>query len=152
MNWAQEEAKKIIEKYPNKDEYVIASGVSPSGFIHIGNFREIVTTYFVGKELENLGKKVKFILSFDDFDRFRKVPKGMPESYSKYIGMPYTSIPSPFSENKTYAKEMEDRFVSELNRLGINPETISQTEQYKSGRYDDKIKLAIKKEKKYLIF
>lgn len=74
MNWAQEEAKKIIEKYPNKDEYVIASGVSPSGFIHIGNFREIVTTFFVGKELENLGKKVKFILSFDDFDRFRKVP------------------------------------------------------------------------------
>ncbi|MBQ2946616.1 MAG: lysine--tRNA ligase [Bacilli bacterium] len=148
MNWALEEAKKLVEKHPEKEEFVIASGVSPSGFIHIGNFREIVTTFFVGKELENLGKKVRFILSFDDFDRFRKVPKGMPESYSKYIGMPYTSIPSPFSENKTYAKEMEDIFVSELNRLGINPETISQTEQYKSGRYDDKIKLAMEQRKK----
>ena len=147
MNWALEEARKLIEKYPDKEEFVISSGVSPSGFIHIGNFREIVTTFFVGKELENLGKKVRFILSFDDFDRFRKVPNGIPESYSKYIGMPYTSIPSPFNENKTYAKEMEDRFIEELDRLGIYPETISQTEQYKSGRYDDKIKLAMDKRK-----
>lgn len=147
MNWALEEAKKLIEKYPDKEEFVIASGVSPSGFIHIGNFREIVTTFFVGKELENLGKKVRFILSFDDFDRFRKVPNGMPESYSQYIGMPYTSIPSPFSENKTYAQEMEERFIEELSRLDIHPETILQTEQYKSGRYDEKIKLAMKRRK-----
>lgn len=147
MNWALEEAKKLIDKYPNKEEFTIASGVSPSGFIHIGNFREVVTTFFVGKELENLGKKVRFILSFDDFDRFRKVPYGMPENYNKYIGMPYTSIPSPFNENKTYAQEMEERFVEELGRLGIYPETISQTEQYKSGRYDEKIKLAMDKRK-----
>ncbi len=147
MSWALEEAKLLIEKFPEKDEFVIASGVSPSGFIHIGNFREIATTFFIGKELENLGKKVKYILSFDDFDRFRKVPIGMPKEYEKYIGMPYTSIPSPFDSNKNYAKEFEDRFVDELNRLGINPITISQTEQYKSGRYDEKIKLAVEKRK-----
>ena len=29
MNWALEEAKKLIERYPDKEEYVIASGVSP---------------------------------------------------------------------------------------------------------------------------
>lgn len=147
MSWAQEEAKKLIEKYPEKDEFVIASGVSPSGFIHIGNFREIVTTFFVGEELKKRGKKVRFILSFDNFDRFRKVPNGMPESYSKYIGMPYTSIPSPFDCNKTYAQEMEDRFIGEINRLGIFPEIIRQTQEYKSGRYDDKIKLALERRK-----
>ena len=145
MSWALEEAKKLIEKFPDKEEFVIASGVSPSGFIHIGNFREITTTYFIGKGLEQLGKKVKYILSFDDFDRFRKVPIGMPKEYDKYIGMPYTSIPSPFNKDKSYGKEMEDRFVEELHAVGINPITISQTEQYKSGRYDDKIKLALEK-------
>ncbi len=147
MHWAEEEAKKIVQKYPDKEEYVIASGVSPSGFIHIGNFREIVTTFFIGKELEKLGKKVRFILSFDDYDRFRKVPKGMPEEYRKYIGMPYSSIPSPFSKNKSYAKELEDIFQEELQRLGIFPEIITQTEQYKSGRYTEKIKLAMKERK-----
>lgn len=147
MNWALKEAKKLIDKYPERDKFVIASGVSPSGFIHIGNFREIVTTYFVGKELEKLGKKVRFILSFDDFDRFRKVPNGLPKEFSKYIGIPYTSIPSPFNKNKSYAEEMEERFLKELNEMGIYPEVISQTKQYKSGRYNDKIKLAMSKRK-----
>lgn len=148
MNWVEEVAKKIIEKYPNLDEYVVASGVSPSGFIHIGNFREIVTTYFIYKELKKLGKKVKFILSFDDFDRFRKVPKNIPNYYEKYIGMPYTSIPSPFNSNKTYAKEMEDRFLEELSRLDIYPQVIYQTNEYKSGRYIEKIKVALQERKK----
>ena len=143
MNWAREEAKKLIEKHPEKEEFVIASGVSPSGYIHIGNFREIVTTYFIGEELKKMGKKVRYILSFDDFDRFRKVPNGIDPSFEKYIGMPYTAIPSPLGANKTYAKEMEDIFLGELAQLGIYPEVIYQTEEYTSGRYNDKIKLAL---------
>lgn len=67
----------------------------------------------------------------------------MPESYNKYIGMPYTSIPSPFNNDKIYAEEMEERFLGELGRLGIHPKSIFQTEKYKSGRYDEKIKLAL---------
>ena len=43
MNWAKEIALKIIEERPNEDIYTVASGVSPSGFVHIGNFREIAT-------------------------------------------------------------------------------------------------------------
>ncbi len=147
MNWAQEEAKKITELYPDREEYTIASGVSPSGFIHIGNFREIVTTYFIGKELKKLGKKVRFILSFDDFDRFRKVPKGIDPTFEKYIGMPYTAIPSPLGTDKTYAREMEDIFLNELAKLGIYPEVIYETEQYTSGRYNDEIKLSLDKRK-----
>lgn len=148
MSWAQDEAKRLIERHPNREEFVVASGVSPSGFIHIGNFREIVTTFFVAKELERLGKKVRFILSFDDFDRFRKVPSGIDKEYEKYIGMPYSSIPSPFNSNKTYAREMEERFINELAQLDIHPEFISQTEQYKSGRYREKIKLAMQERKR----
>ena len=150
MNWALKEAKKLIDKYPERDKFVIASGVSPSGFIHIGNFREIVTTYFVGKELEKLGKKVRFILSFDDFDRFRKVPNGLPKEFSKYIGIPYTSIPSPFNKNKSYAEEMEERFLKELNEMGIYPEVISQTKQYKSGRYNKSFAKFSKIQKKHV--
>ena len=43
MNWAKEVAMRIIEERPNEEVYTVASGVSPSGFVHIGNFREIVT-------------------------------------------------------------------------------------------------------------
>ena len=40
-------AHELIRKHPNKETFVCASGISPSGSVHIGNFREIVTTYFV---------------------------------------------------------------------------------------------------------
>ena len=101
MNWAREIALEIIEKRPNEEVYNVACGVSPSGFVHIGNFREIVTPYFVAEALAKLGKKVRFILSVDEFDRFRKVPGNIPAEYAKYIGMPYVDIPSPFSENQS---------------------------------------------------
>ena len=119
MNWAREVALRIIEERPNEEIYTLASGVSPSGFVHIGNFREIATPYLVAKELKSLGKKIRFILSFDDFDRFRKVPGNIDSSYEKYIGMPYTELPSPFTENESYASYMENRFLNELNIVSL---------------------------------
>lgn len=150
MNWAKEVALKIIEERPNEEVYTVASGVSPSGFVHIGNFREIATPYLVVKELKKLGKNVRYILSFDEYDRFRKVPGNIDKSYEKYIGMPYTAIPSPFNENETYAEFMENRFLGELKAMDVEVECIYQTKEYQSGRYNKYIKLAM--EKKNQIF
>ena len=145
--WVYEIAERIIKERPNEEIYTIASGVSPSGFVHIGNFREIVTPYFVARALSNLGKKVRFILSLDEYDRFRKVPGNIPAEFSKYIGMPYVDIPSPFSKNESYATFFEKRFLSELSQVGIEVECIHQANEYRSGRYADKVKLAMDKRK-----
>lgn len=143
MNWARNIAEQIIKERPNENLYTIASGISPSGFIHIGNFREVATPYLVVKELKKLGKNVRYILSFDDYDRFRKVPGNIDSSYSKYIGMPYTSIPSPFTNNESYASYMENRFLNELKNLDIEVEVIYQTKEYQSTRYNKYIKIAL---------
>lgn len=143
MNWAKEVALKIINERPNEEIYTVASGVSPSGFVHIGNFREVATPYLVAKELKKLGKKVRFILSFDEFDRFRKVPGNIDSSYEKYIGMPYTEIPSPFTKNESYATYMENRFLGELKAMDVEVECIYQTREYQSGRYNKYIKIAM---------
>ena len=143
MNWAKEVAMRIIEERPNEEVYTVASGVSPSGFVHIGNFREIATPYLVAKELKKLGKKVRYILSFDEFDRFRKVPGNIDPSYEKYIGMPYVDIPSPFTENESYASYMENRFLNELKAMDVEVECIYQAKEYRSGRYNEYIKTAM---------
>ena len=145
--WAYEFAQRIINERPDEEVYTVASGVSPSGFIHIGNFREIVTPYLVAKALKKLGKKVRFMLSVDNFDRFRKVPGNIPSEYSKYIGMPYVDMPSPFTENESYAKYFQERFLNELKQVGIEVECIYQADEYRSGRYKDQIKLAMDKRK-----
>ena len=143
MNWAKEVAERIINERPNEEIYTVASGISPSGFVHIGNFREIATPYLVAKELKKLGKKVRYILSFDEFDRFRKVPGNIDPSYEKYIGMPYTEIPSPFTKNESYATYMENRFLNELKAMDVEVECIYQAKEYQSGRYNEYIKIAM---------
>lgn len=143
MNWAKEVALRILEERPNEGIYTIASGVSPSGFVHIGNFREIATPYLVAKELKKLGKKVRYILSFDEYDRFRKVPGNIDPSYEKYIGMPYVDIPSPFTDNESYASYMENRFLNELKEMDVEVECIYQAKEYRSGRYNEYIKVAM---------
>lgn len=143
MNWAKEVALKIIEERPNEEVYTVASGVSPSGYVHIGNFREIATPYLVAKELKKLGKNVRYILSFDEFDRFRKVPGNIDSSYEKYIGMPYVELPSPDGKEESYAAFMEKRFLNELNLMGVTVECIYQAKEYQSGRYNKYIKIAM---------
>ena len=119
-HWGSVYADKVLEKFPDKDEYVCAAGISPSGTIHFGNFRDIVTSYAVLEELKNRGKKTRMIFSWDDFDRFRKVPENIDPSFEKYIGLPLSKVPSPDGTNKSYAKYQEEEFEKAMEDLDID--------------------------------
>ena len=148
MHWAMETAQRLIEENPNLDTFVCASGISPSGQVHIGNFREILTTYFVVKSLESLGKKTRFIFSWDDYDRFRKVPEGVPTSFSEYIGKPYSEVPDPFGCHESYAAHYESQFEATLKAFDITPEFIYQSDAYRSGQYVAEIREALSRRRK----
>ncbi len=145
--WADKIAEEIIKRNKDKKEYVCASGTTPSGVVHTGNFREAITTDLEVKALKDKGKKVKFIFSWDDFDRFRKVPVNIPDSrkkeYEKYIGMPVSDIPSPFSKNKSYAEYFEEKFENELKEINIEPIFIRQSKMYRACKYAKEIKIAL---------
>ncbi len=145
MHWALEKAQELISKHPDTDSFVCASGISPSGSIHVGNFREVVTTYFVVKSLRKLGKKVRFIFSWDDYDRLRKVPKNIDPSFEQYIGMPYAEIPDPFGCHSSYAEHFEREFEESLAVFGIEADFIYQSKEYKSGRYNQNILRALER-------
>jgi len=141
--WADAIADQIIKQKGDKKEYVCASGITPSGQVHIGNFREVITTDMVVRALRDKGKKVRFIYSWDDFDRFRKVPKGVDKSYEKYLGMPISDIPSPFDDKMSYAEFNEKKFEGSLGKVFIEPEFIYQNEMNKKSAYADLIKVAL---------
>ena len=60
MHWAEEIAERLINENPEKETFVCSSGISPSGSVHIGNFRDIATSYYVALALRNRGKKGTF--------------------------------------------------------------------------------------------
>lgn len=150
MHWSEEIAKKIIAQRPDKAEYVCAAGISPSGSIHIGNFRDVATSWFVVKALRKLGKKAKLLFSWDEYDRMRKVPVNVAavrDDMEQYIGCPYSQVPNPFagSKAKTYAEYFEREFEASIDAFGIEMDYRHQAKLYGEGKYVPYVLTALRK-------
>ena len=139
MHWSEEIAEQLIKRDPNKEEYVCAAGVSPSGSVHIGNFRDLATPLFVVKALQKKGKRARLLISWDEYDRCRKIPANVQavvgDSYDKYIGCPYVDIPDPWGCHENYAKHFEEEFLKGIEPFGIELDCRYQAEMYRSGKY-----------------
>lgn len=118
MHWAYEVAHELIRKHPNKETFVCASGISPSGSVHIGNFREIITTYFVVRALQDLGKRL--VLYFRGMIMIGlESSKNIDPSFAKYIGMPYCDIPDPYGCHNSYAEHFEKSLKNRFKHLEL---------------------------------
>jgi lysyl-tRNA synthetase class 1 len=83
--------------------------------------------------------KSELIAYSDDRDGLRKVPAGIPEDYSKYLGMPVSEIPDPFGCHASYGEHMSSILMDALEKLGIEFTFISGTEAYRSGLLDEQV-------------
>jgi lysyl-tRNA synthetase, class I len=147
-HWADRNANQIVQRKGEKTEYVCASGITPSGTVHIGNFREIISVELVVRALRDLRKKVRFIYSWDDFDVFRKVPANMPnqDELTEYLRRPITHVPDPHGVESSYARANECDVEAVLHRVGIDPEYLYQAEKYAAGTYAEGMRLALENE------
>ncbi|MDI3390515.1 lysine--tRNA ligase [Streptomyces sp. B-S-A8] len=150
-DWVSRFADDVIaeseRRAPGKP-VVVASGLSPSGPIHLGNLREVMTPHLVADEIRRRGYEVRHVLSWDDYDRYRKVPAGVAgtdESWAEHIGKPLTSVPAPAgSAYANWAEHFKAAMTDALDQLGVEYDGISQTEQYTSGVYREQVLFAMK--------
>lgn len=148
-SWTSVVADEIIAAHPDADVYTTAAGISPSGVVHFGNFRDVVTSHLVREALKARGKKARLLFSWDNFDRYRKVPKGVPESFAEHIGKPLSKIPDPVGScHASYAEHFQQSFVEAMEKLGIEIEYRNQTKLHESGIYDNAIFHAMKERNK----
>lgn len=123
----------------------VASGASPSGPIHLGNLREFLTVHFVAEELRGRGLQVRHLHSWDDYDRFRKVPAGVDPSWSTHIGRPLSGVPDPWECHSSWAEHFKAPLVDALAQMGVEMEEVSQTELYRAGRYREQVLTAVRR-------
>ncbi|MEH0424131.1 lysine--tRNA ligase [Streptomyces sp. B21-083] len=150
-DWVSRFADEVIEeserRAPGKP-VVVASGLSPSGPIHLGNLREVMTPHLVADEIRRRGYQTRHLISWDDYDRYRKVPNGVDgvdSSWAEHIGRPLTSVPAPKgSAHPNWAEHFKAAMVDALAELGVEFDGISQTAQYTSGVYREQILHAMK--------
>lgn len=142
VTWMDRLADQVIEQAGTR-RVVCASGISPSGPIHLGNLREVATTHLVAEALLRRGVDAVHLHSWDDYDRLRRVPAGVEPSFEQYVGMPLAAVPDPWGAADSYADHFIDEFTGAMTRLGIGLHEVRQSVEYPSGRYNAAIRRAM---------
>ena len=142
MQWLNTVVDELIKNHKD-GEIVVSSGVSPSGAYHVGTLREVMTAEVIMRELHRRGRKSRHIHVSDDLDVFRKVPAGLPETYSKYLGMPLCDVPAPDGSDQSYA----DFYLAELPRvaegLRLEMEVMRAHAKYRDGFFTEMIEKSL---------
>ncbi len=141
MHWADVAASKINEPA------IISTAISPSGEIHVGNMREVLTGELIYRALSHSNKKATFYYEADDMDPLRKVPNGIDGSFSKYIGRPLFKTPAPDNKHSSWSDQFIEPFVETMKLVGANPRFLKTHELYEQGLFNDAIKTAMDKRK-----
>ncbi len=140
MYWAD----AVVENLNGKQ--LVSTGISPSGPIHVGNMREILTGDILYKACLDKKLDSRFIYLCDDMDPLRKVYPFLGSEYAKYVGVPLSYIPSPDGNGK-YSDYFLRPFVNTLGKINVDVEVISTTGLYHNGVLSNAINIAISKRK-----
>jgi lysyl-tRNA synthetase class 1 len=140
MHWADVLAEELLQR---QTRHVLATGITPSGPIHIGNMREILTTDAVYRCLVEKGGDAEFIYICDDYDPLRKVYPFLDSSYEQYVGKPLSEIPCPCGSHESYADHYLTSFLGSLHQIGVNPHVYRASEMYTKGEYNESIQIAL---------
>lgn len=140
-HWADQAAEKLLKNQRN----AVASGTSISGRPHIGNANDVIRAGIVVEATKQAGGNAELIWISDNMDPLRRVPEGLPKTYEKYLGMPYADIPDPDGCHANFVEHYEKILLEEVAAAGAFPKTYSGREMYKSGMYDEAIRIAVAK-------
>ncbi|MHC1566228.1 MAG: lysine--tRNA ligase [Candidatus Syntropharchaeia archaeon] len=140
VHWADVIAEEILKR---GEKHIIATGITPSGPIHIGNLREIITADAISRALLEKGADARLIYIADTYDPLRTLYPFLPEKFKEHVGKPLSEIPDPEGCCENYAEHFLTPFLDALDELGIEIEVIRADEVYKRGDYVDAIKTAL---------
>jgi lysyl-tRNA synthetase class 1 len=141
---AADDAVRHHERTGADGPVTCSSGISPSGPVHLGNLREFLMPHFVAEELRRRGVPVRHLHVWDDYDRFRKVPRGVDPSYAEHIGRPLVAVPDPWGCHDSWSTHFKEPVLEAFAALGAEVDTISQAERYRSGVYRDEVLRAVR--------
>jgi lysyl-tRNA synthetase class 1 len=150
--WPFEEARKLVARLERtgKSEILFETGYGPSGLPHIGTFGEVARTSMVRHAFRVLTDDrvpTRLVAFSDDMDGLRKVPDNVPnrELLAGALNRPLTAVPDPFGTHESFGHHNNARLRAFLDRFGFDYEFLSATDCYRSGRFDDTLRLVLER-------
>jgi lysyl-tRNA synthetase class 1 len=151
-SWPFKEAGRIIKSAGRdgpKETVIFQTGFGPSGLPHIGTFAEVARTTWVRRAYENLteGGHTRLIAFCDDQDGLRKVPDNLPnpEILAENLGKPLCDIPDPYGCCDSFSGHMIGQLAEFLDTFGFDYELKKSSEAYRSGDFNDGLKILLEK-------
>ncbi len=132
MHWVDVESERLKSF---SERHVIATGITPSGDIHVGNMREILTGEVIARGLKQKNIEAELIYIGDTIDPLRKVYPFLDESYREHVGKPLSEIPCPCGNHVSYAQHFLTPFLEAAMTLGIEAKVLLSHEMYAKGMY-----------------
>ncbi len=133
MHWADVEASEL------PPEPLIATGITPSGPIHLGSLREILT----GDAIKRASDSGKLLYIADSIDPLRRVYPFLDESYGEYVDKTLSSIPCPCGEHESYSAHYLAPFLETIEELGIQCRVMYTHKMYAEGTYEEASRMLI---------
>jgi lysyl-tRNA synthetase class 1 len=141
-HWADHLADDIINQ--RGQYHVVNTGITPSGEIHVGNMREVVTADAIHRVLRERGNQSHLLYIADTYDPLRHVyPFLDPQRYRDEVGKPLSEIPCPCGRHASYAEHFLAPFLQSLEQLGILPTVHRADQLYKADVYSETIIIAL---------
>ena len=132
MHWADSVAENLAKR---GDHHIIATGITPSGPIHVGNMREVVIADMITRACEDQGLRAELVYIADTADPLRKVyPFLDQETYQPHVGKSLAEIPAPDGKG-SYAEHFIAPFLSALEEIDIHPRVIDNHAAYQKGEF-----------------
>ncbi len=130
--WAQRVAEDL-----GAGPHVVVTGISTSGYIHVGNLREVLVGEAVANALRARGEEVRFVFHADTIDPLRKIAPGIPESFEEFMGHSLSRVPDPEGCHPSYAEHFLAPLEEALLEMEMDIEVLRSHELYENGVYTE---------------
>ncbi len=148
MFWALDLTERIRETYPDKIKaqkpLIIRDEKTLSGRVHVGSLRGVAIHGAVYELLKKQGIAAKYLFEINDFDPMDGIAVYLDkETYLNHLGKPLCTVPSPDGKAKNFAEYYAEEFIGVIREMGFDPEFYRSSDVYRSGAYDECIRLAL---------
>lgn len=162
MYWVDKTVDEILNKYKDKiskgEPIVIRDEKTASGRVHVGSLRGVAIHGLVSEVLTERGIKNTYLFEINDFDPMDGIPVYLnQEAYKPYLGRPLCDVPSPdgmtviendaltgaHGRQKNFPEYYAEEFASVIKEIGFTPTYYRSSDVYKSGRYNEAIRVAL---------
>jgi len=142
MFWADE----IANKLDKKKKQLVDDAWSASGFAHVGSLRGVIIHDIANRTLIKDGLDTRYTFIMDDIDPMDGMPGYLDANvYNQEMGKPLCDIPAPDKKFGSLARYFGEDFIETSKLAGSQPEFLWNSEIYKSGKYNEVIKIALDK-------